>query len=115
MYHFVKHQSLCSNSVVFFPKSGDFCTHPWRGHEDPGDHDLRDGLLRSFRRLSEPVVIFIRYGDAVLELPEDRSNGQRKLNGKRCRMMVEMLSYLSFNMFIKTLFMRYFADTHTVK
>ena len=44
-------------------------THPGRGHEDPGDHHLGDGLLRRLRGLPQTVVVLVRDGNAVFQFP----------------------------------------------
>ena len=54
-------------------------THPGGGHEDPGDHHLGDGLLGRLRGLPQPVVVLVRYGNAVFQFPARSFQEERML------------------------------------
>lgn len=49
---FTKHATHIVNMKSHQTKGSNVHTHSRRSHEDPGDHDLRDGLLSSFCWLS---------------------------------------------------------------
>lgn len=71
----IKHQSSFSSKPVRITSAapqGDIRTHSWSSHEDSGDHNLRNGLLRRFGRLAQPVVVLIRYRNPMLEFSENK-------------------------------------------
>lgn len=69
-----KAYSSWQTSGVLFERYKRIRTHSWRSHEDSGDHNLRDGLLSGVRRLTQPVVVLVGYGNAVLKFSENKQS-----------------------------------------